>query len=97
MAEKRKAPRAPAKQRGKALISGRSELSCTIRDLSPFGARISFMHPAFLPRTFRLVFDEQDQKVTVVWQAGVMAGVRFQTPLGRVAAPKKKGWLWARR
>jgi PilZ domain len=98
MAEKRNAPRQFAKQQGKAIISGRSELTCTIRDLSALGARLKFMHPTFLPRQFRLVFDDSDQKVTVVWQAGVIAGVRFQTPLRYLPKKKKKRtWPWSRR
>jgi PilZ domain len=96
MAEARNAPRAPAKQQGKAVISGRSEVKCTIRDLSALGARLSFMNPTFLPRQFRLQFDEQDQKVTVVWQAGVLAGVRFQQPLRHLPVQKKKAWFWSR-
>ncbi len=97
MAELRNAPRLPAKQRGKAIINGRNEVDCTIRDLSSLGARLKFSHPTFLPRQFRLVFDESDQKVTVIWQAGVIAGVRFQTPLRNLPARKKRSWPWSRR
>jgi hypothetical protein len=97
MPESRTAPRIAARQRGKAVIGGsRGELDCTIRDLSATGARISFMNPTFLPRQFRLQFDDQDQKVTVMWQAGVLAGVRFQTPLRHLAQRKKKVWPWSR-
>ena len=81
----------PAKQPGKAVISGRNEVECTIRDLSSLGARLKFSHPTFLPRQFRLVFDDSDQKVTVIWQAGVVAGVRFQTPLPQSAHKQKSG------
>ena len=96
MAEKRSAPRQSAKQPGKAVISGRSEVECTIRDLSSLGARLKFSHPTFLPRQFRLVFDDSDQKVTVIWQAGVIAGVRFQTPLRNLPKRKKRAWPWSR-
>jgi hypothetical protein len=78
------------------VIGGGPEVTCTIRDLSATGARLSFSHPTFLPRTFRLLFDEQDQRVTVRWQAGVMAGVRFQTPLRHLAPKKKRRWPWSR-
>ena len=97
MAEQRKAARQPAQTRGKAVIGGRSEVDCTIRDLSALGARLRFPHPTFLPRQFRLVWDDSDQKVTVIWQAGVIAGVRFQTPIRHLPARKKKLWPWSRR
>ena len=50
-----------------------------------------------LVRGTRLQFDKHDQRVTVVWQAGRLAGVKFQTPIGRLTAPKRRGWLWSRK
>jgi hypothetical protein len=97
MAESRVAPRLTAKQKGKALIGSGKELDCTVRDLSTLGARLSFMNPAFLPRQFRLQFDGHDEKVTVVWQAGVLAGVRFQKPIHGLPQVKKRMWPWSRR
>ena len=97
MPELRHAPRAPARQSGKVLIPGRPELPCTIRDLSALGARLNFMNPTILPRSFRLLFDGEDQKVTVVWQAGMLAGVRFQTPIRHLPPPKKRIWPWSRK
>ena len=97
MPEARNAPRISAKQRGKAIISGGNQVACTIRDLSATGARLSFLNPTFLPRNFRLQFEEQDQRVTVMWQAGLLAGVRFQTPISGLPAQKKKKWPWSRR
>jgi len=96
MAESRVAPRVPAKQQGKALIGGRADIDCTIRDLSALGARLRFSNPTFLPRQFRLQFDDQEQKVTVIWQAGVLAGVRFQTPLRNMPERKKGIWPWSK-
>lgn len=96
MAESRNAPRAPAKHQAKAFLGSGREVSCTIRDLSALGARLGFLHPTFLPRQFRLVFDDYDQKVTVIWQAGVLAGVRFQTPIRHFVPPKKRPWPWSR-
>ena len=90
MAEHRSAPRSATRETGKAIISGRAEVECTIRDISSTGARISFRQPTFLPRTFNLrLAAEGDQKVTVMWQGGVLAGVRFQNPL-RTRAPAKR-------
>jgi hypothetical protein len=96
MAEARNAPRAVTKQHGLAIVSGRSEIDCSIRDLSATGARLRFTNPTFLPRTFTLRLEDQDHKVTVMWQAGLMAGVRFQTPLRNLAAQKKKRWPWSK-
>lgn len=95
MAESRRAPRRSTKRNGKALLGDRTELTCTIRDLSQSGARLAFQHPTFLPRTFRLRFDEEDQRVTVMWRRGLYAGVRFQTPLRLVPEPKRTKWFSA--
>jgi len=98
MPELRIAPRVTSKRRGTAHIAGRTGLDCTVRDVSVHGARLSFHNPTILPRQFRLQFDEHDQRVTVVWQAGVLAGVRFQTPIKQFAqARRKRGWLWSRK
>lgn len=96
MPELRNAPRAAAKMSGRVVIPGRPEIAVTVRDLSSLGARLGFNHPIILPRVFRLLFDDEDQKVTVIWQAGVLAGVRFQSPVRHLAAPKKKKWPWSR-
>jgi hypothetical protein len=99
MAEARRAARSPARQRGRVVISGRPEIPCTIKDLSSLGARLSFMNPTILPRNFRLLFEDQDQKVRVIWQAGLLAGVRFQAPIRALAgsAPAKRGWPWSKK
>ncbi len=98
MSDLRRVQRAPALQKGKAVLNnGRAAVNCTIRDLSPLGARLSFTHPTFLPRKFNLVFDEGDQTVTVIWQAGLLAGVRFQTPLHAVPnKPQRRSWFGLR-
>ena len=95
MPEHRRSPRISSKQPGTALLSDRTVLECSIRDLSATGARLSFRHPTFLPKTFRLRFEDHDQKVTVMWQRGPTAGVRFQSPI-RLAMPKKRRlFAWA--
>ena len=96
MNELRSAPRAAARMSGRVAIPGRPEIAVTIRDLSALGARLGFNHPIILPRVFRLLFDSEDHKVTVMWQAGVLAGVRFHNPVRTVVAPKKKKWPWSR-
>ena len=93
MREDRNAPRAATRTQGTAILGDKTRLDCAIRDLSATGAKLSFRHPAFLPKTFRLSFDSEEQRVNVVWQRGLNAGVRFQTPIRRVSSAKKKGVL----
>src|SRR5689334_18534172 len=89
MRDNRNAPRTTSKQPASAILGDRSEVECTLRDLSSTGARLAFRHPIFLPKAFRLKFGGYDERVSVVWQRGLYAGVRFQSPI-RLAAPKKK-------
>lgn len=97
MPDYRRAPRKDTKQTGKLVLHGRPEIDCTIRDLSASGARLSFRHPIFLPRTFRLRFGVEDQRVTVIWQGGLFAGVRFQSPIASAAPRKKRSLSWLSR
>jgi hypothetical protein len=97
MAESRTAQRVAAKNRGMAIIGGRTEIDCTIRDLSAHGARLSFLNPTILPRQFQLRFDGHSQRVTVVWQSGRLAGVKFQTPIQHGDAKRKGLWPFSRR
>lgn len=90
MREDRKSPRAASKLEGKAVLSGRSDVPCRIRDLSATGARLSFRNPIILPRQFSLRFGEETHRATVVWQAGLFAGVRFQSPTRAYTPPPKK-------
>ena len=96
MAESRNAPRSSTKQKGTAIVSGGTEIACTIRDVSATGARLSFQNPTFLPRTFRLKFDDHDQRVTVMWRRGLFAGVRFTSPIRTNAPRKRRSWFWSR-
>jgi hypothetical protein len=97
MPENRSTPRRSAKQEGRAILSNRSDLDCTIRDVSATGARLSFRTPTFLPRTFRLAFGSEEKRVTVVWQAGMFAGVRFQSPLASQMPKKRRALFWLSR
>jgi hypothetical protein len=97
MAESRNAPRSGTKQKGTAVVNGGSAIDCTIRDLSATGARLTFQHPTILPRTFRLRFADQDERVTVMWRRGLQAGVRFYSPIRTNVPQKRRSWLWTRR
>ncbi len=97
MSEHRKAPRIAAKQAGTVHVNGRADLSCTVRNVSNSGALLNFLNPVILPRAFDLKFDGNEQRVTVVWQSGRLAGVRFAMPLRGIAAPQKRAWPWSRK
>jgi hypothetical protein len=90
MPEARKSPRRATSQRCVAVLGSRAEIECTIKDMSAAGARLTFRHAAFLPKTFQLRFGQDERRVTVVWQRGLSAGVRFQEPVRMQAAPKKR-------
>lgn len=96
MRDERDAPRISQKKKGSAAFNGR-HLDCSIRDLSATGARLNFGHPTFLPRIFNLRFDDQDQRVTVMWQRGQYAGVRFQTPIRSMLPKRRPLFAWAGR
>ena len=95
MAENRSAPRVASKHQGRAIIGGRSDMECIVRDVSATGARISFSNAAFLPKTFMLRFGGESHKVSVKWQRGLEAGVRFQTPIRSPVQKKRRLLLWA--
>ena len=89
MRDNRKSPRKQSRLQGKAILSGRADVDCSIRDLNATGARLGFRYPTILPRIFNLRFGEEEQRVTVIWQAGIIAGVRFQKPT-RAYVPEQK-------
>jgi hypothetical protein len=92
MREFRNTPRTSSKKHGAAFIGGQ-EIECSVRDLSASGARLIFRQPTFLPKTFRLRFDSEDQRVTVIWQRGLQAGVHFQAPIRAPAAARPRRLL----
>jgi hypothetical protein len=98
MPELRRAPRVTAKHHGIVSIAGRPDIACSVRNLSNSGAQLSFSNPVILPRIFTLKFDSTEQRVTVIWQSGKLAGVRFQAQLKGVGAGgRKRLWPWSRK
>jgi len=94
MAEQRRTPRRIGKATAQAILSSRTAIDCSIRDLSSTGARLGFRNATFLPRTFRLRFNAEVHGVTVVWRRGLFAGVRFDEPLRLPNQPLKRRGLW---
>ena len=79
-------------------IPGRPDIDCSIRDVSNLGRAAELLEPDILPRMFQLKFDGIEQRVTVMWQSGRLAGVRFQSPLKGIGGPQKKRlWPWSRK
>jgi hypothetical protein len=97
MREARRATRVAARHQGIVRVTGRPETGCSIRNISNFGASLTFPHPTILPRTFDLSFSGQAQRVTLVWQSGRLAGVKFQTPMAGLSGPeKRRTWPWSK-
>lgn len=79
-AERRAAPRRRVFKRAKAVINGfRSVVDCTVRDLSPGGARIACGHCLALPERFHLVMlaEREMREVRVAWRRHDEAGLQF--------------------
>lgn len=79
MLERRNERRVRMLKEGKVLLSDFVSANCTVRDISPSGARLELEGPISLPADFRLwiVSVEMMLPATAVWQRGLEAGVRF--------------------
>jgi hypothetical protein len=75
---------------GKVLLSDWTAIDCTIRDLTPEGARIVIGGATTLPAEFRLVTVATATMVPVklLWQRGLSAGVAFTGPEAAVSLQK---------
>ncbi len=69
-------------KRARVVLTDRSTIDCTIRDISKGGARLVFADAFQLPETFRLIIVMSSTIVPVrlQWQRGVEAGVAFAGP-----------------
>lgn len=83
-ANKRVARRQRVLKQGKMLLANNmTVVDCTIRDLSPTGARVLCSDPGVVPNEFRLVFiaERQMRDVKVVWRRPEQMGVHFTSEL----------------
>jgi len=85
-------PRSPRRhrvmQQARLVLGPDTLLPCTVRDLSPAGAKIVLSRPVRLPEAFDLVIAAHDLRTVAVhlrWQRGEVAGVRF-APAGEPKA-----------
>ena len=99
--ENRSAHRRRIKQRAVVILKPGIAIECTALDTSDTGARLNFRSRVILPRKFRLHLTEpaHETNVSVVWQKGTQAGVRYAV---RLPGPKLKSAglvrrLWASR
>jgi hypothetical protein len=81
---KRVARRQRVLKDGKMLLpNNMTVVDCTIRDLSPTGARLLCSDPGVIPNEFRLVFiaERQMRDVKVMWREPAQVGVHFTSEL----------------
>lgn len=79
MTEKRAAQRHKVFKRGMIAYGG-GGFDCTVRDLSPIGARIEVAAPVGLPETFMLVIEADHfmRRCRAVWSDQKRIGLAFQ-------------------
>ena len=77
------APRRHVRDRAVAILKPGVEIDCTVVDTSETGARLTFRSRVILPKKFRLYLavPGREVDVSVVWQKGTLAGVRYGTRL----------------
>jgi PilZ domain len=87
--EDRAAHRRHIKQRTVAILRPGVEIECTVLDTSETGARLRFRGGVILPKKFAVHLADAGREigVTVVWQKGTLAGVRYAE---RLAEPKAR-------
>jgi hypothetical protein len=79
VSERRGERRLKVLKEGKVLLDDYVAVSCSIRDITPSGAKLEFEGPFCLPEFFRLRMVSADVTfpATVVWQRKLEAGIRF--------------------
>jgi hypothetical protein len=89
VSERRSERRLKVLKEGRVLLDDYVAVNCSIRDITPAGARLEFEGPVCLPSVFRLrlVSTEVTFPATVVWQRKLEAGIRF-TGIGVVEATR---------
>jgi hypothetical protein len=81
-ADKRRSRRQKTLKSGHLILSDWTTMDCTVRDLSPEGAKLVFGGPPALPKTFSLVVHSTDKLIPaeLLWQRGLSAGIAFTGP-----------------
>jgi len=89
--EDRAAHRRHVKQRAVAILRPGVEIECTVLDMSETGARLRFRGGVILPKKFAAYLADTGREigVTVVWQKGMLAGVRYAERLPEPKATRR--------
>ncbi len=79
MIEKRAAPRHRVLKHGTLAFSSGGALECTVRNISPTGARVDVVNPVGVPETFTLVIETDHfmRRCHAVWSSEQRIGVAF--------------------
>jgi PilZ domain-containing protein len=77
--DRRRFPRTRTLKSGRVILTDRTTVDCTIRNLSRGGARLVFGAPTRIPAFFLLVVDGSKDMIParLIWQKGLAAGVMF--------------------
>jgi hypothetical protein len=96
LSEQRSAHRRHVKQRAVAILKPGAEVDCTVLDTSETGARLNFRNRVILPKKFKVYLSAPAREidVSVVWQKGTLAGVRYAV---RLPGPKERSGGFFRR
>ena len=88
--DQRRARRQRTLKEGKILLSDWTAIDCTIRDMTPEGAKVVLGGAMSLPEEFRLVTvaTATTAPVKLLWQRGLSAGVAFTGPEEPVSLQK---------
>ena len=89
--EKRAIRRTKVLKTGKIVsMDYKSVASCTVRDLSPLGAKVAYKGRTAVPDSFQLLLksDWSIRDAKVVWRKGNVIGVEFTSP-ARLAPPRQ--------
>jgi hypothetical protein len=86
----RRAHRQRTLKQGKVVLSDHAAIDCTIRDLTPEGARLVFGGETALPQEFRLFMPGTGSivRAKLLWQRGLSAGIAFAGPEESAASLK---------
>ena len=91
MSDRRSERRLKVLKEGRVLLDDYVSVSCSIRDITPGGARLEFDGPVCLPSAFRLRMVSANVMIpaTVIWQRRLEAGIRFTGGAVVEIAPKR--------
>ena len=79
MLKRRKSPRQRTLKSGMIILGRKAHLSCTIRNLSEFGACLEVGATLSIPSTFLFGMPGLVPRTCkVIWRSGTMLGVHFQ-------------------